>query len=151
MSKPLSQIIVAVAFACSGEVLAWTAVACGEERELIRCTLSNLLDLGHVASFSIRSGVSATVNDIVDELRSRIGCQTVDACSASPVPCNDAPPAFLVSVWPFDHLVGDAPAATARLLGLDLELIATPSSDDELGAHLPGRDGLWLVHASPMF
>jgi hypothetical protein len=151
MSEAGLEIIVAVAFAHTAEVLAWKAAVTGEERELIRCTLRNLFDLGHVASFSVRSGGSVAADNIVDELRSRIGGLTVDACSVAPVSRHHILPAFLMPVWPFDHKVEGALVATGRLLGLDLDLVATSSPDEETGAHLPGRAGRWLIHARPMF
>ncbi|MES3098937.1 hypothetical protein [Sphingomonas faeni] len=150
MSEPRSDLIVAVAFAHTAEVLAWSAAFTEEERELLDRTLRNLLDRGHVAGFSVKAGVGVG-GSVISGLRSRIGSSTVDMCSAAPASCGHVSPAFLMPVWPFDHMLRGAWTATAQLLGLDLELIATPSPDEELGAHLPGRDGLWLIHAGPMF
>jgi hypothetical protein len=53
-------------------------------------------------------------------------------------------------VWAFDHERDGRPASTARFCGLDLELTASPSSDEETGVPLPGRTGLWVVEARPV-
>lgn len=150
MSTPRLLVIVAIAFAHTAEVSAWQTSVTREERELIERTLRNLSDLGQVASFSVQSGGSVAVDSIVDDLRMRLGGITVDACSSAPAPREYEPPAFLMPVWPFDYLVNGAPTTTSLLLGCDLELTATPSPDEELGAHLPGRVGRWLIHARPL-
>jgi hypothetical protein len=143
--------VVAVALAHTAEVQAWQLTVSREEREGIEGTLRNLLDAGHVAAFSVRPVGGATVEEFVDHLRSRIGSVVVDACRDATEGPVDRAPAFLMPVWGFDQAIGGLPVATGRLLGLDLDLIATPSPDQEQGAHLPGHDGRWLIHAGPMF
>ncbi len=144
--------LIAVAFAHTATVQAWRLNMSREEGERIEHTLCNLLGLGHVAGFSIRRISGDTMEDFVHQLRLRVGSVVLDACHEALEASIGPPPAFLMPVWGFDHAIGGLPAATGRLLGLDLRLIATPSPDEELGAHLPGgREGLWLIHAGPMF
>ncbi len=146
------HIIVSMAFAHTADVQAWLLAATREERELVERTLRNLFDLGHLAGFSVRpadSGIRPLA--LIDGLRTRFGGLTVDACLAASSPPIGLSPSFLMPVWAFDYVVDHAPAATGRLLGSDLELIATPSHDEERGAHLPGRAGRWMIHARPMF
>ncbi len=151
MSTPRCATVVAIAFAQSAEVQAWHMAISGEEGEDICRTLGNLFDLGHIAGFSIRPVGDCSFGSLIADLETRLGAVTVGACLKAAGPSAHVRPAFLVPVWPFDHEIGGRPGSTGRFLGLDLELIATPSPDEELGAHLPGRDGLWLIHAGPMF
>ena len=150
MTGTLIETLVAVAFAHTAEVHAWRVTMSREEGEHIERTLRNLLDLGHVAAFSVRHSNAGAVSNLVEQLRSRVGGMVLDAC----IEATEAPrtplPAFLMPVWSFDHAIGGLPAATGHLLGLDIELIASPSSDEEVGALLPGRVGLWLIHAQPL-
>lgn len=151
MTNACVESIVAVAFAHTAEVQAWRLTMSREEGEHIERTLCNLLDLGHVAGFSVRDIERGTVAELVEQLRLRVGGVVLDAChDALEAPISPSP-AFLMPVWSFDHAIGGSPAATGRLLGFDVELIATPSSDEERGAHLPGHSGLWLIHAGPLF
>ena len=151
MTAVRAESIIAIAFAHSAEVQAWRLTITRKEREHIDCTLLNLRNLGHVASFSIRDIGCGTVQDFAAELRSRIGSLPVEACCNAGKAAVGPAPAFLMPVWRFDHAVRGLPASTGCLLGLDLELIATPSVDDEFGAHLPGHNGRWLIRARPMF
>ncbi len=151
MTAVRAESVIAIAFAHSAEVQAWRLTITRKEREHINCTLLNLRNLGHVASFSIQDIGGGTVQDFAAELRSLIGSLPVDvSCDARKVTVSPAP-AFLMPVWRFDHAVRGLPASTGCLLGLDLELIATPSFDEEFGAHLPGHSGRWLIRARPMF
>lgn len=150
MTEARVESVVAVVLAHTAEVQTWHLTISKEEREDIKRTLRNLLDLGHVAGFSVDPSRDASVQDFVDDLRSRIGSLSVDACREAQEAPMDVPPASLMLVWGFDHAIEGAPASTGRLLGLELELIATPSADEELGAHLPGRVGRWLIHARPL-
>lgn len=151
MIAPRFETIVGVAFANTAEVRGWRVMATREDGEHIKRTLRNLVHLGHVASFSVRSGGGGSFEDLVGELRSRVGDLQVDICLAAGEPSIDPPPSFLMPIWAFDHVIEGAPASTGRLLGLNLELIATPSFDEEFGAHLPGHSGRWLIRARPMF
>lgn len=146
------HVTVAIAFAHTAEVRAWRLTLTREQRELIDATLRSLFDLGHVAAFSVcPDGGTIDAPALVNEFRLRFGSSTVDACvvkSGSPI---SPLPSFLMPIWAFDHVVDGAPTATGRLLGSEMELIATPCPDEEQGAHLPGRAGCWLVHARPLF
>jgi hypothetical protein len=147
MSNLRKPTIVAVALTHTAEVRAWKANVTEEREAVIRRTLRNLLDLGHVASFSVRADDDCESDDVVAEFRTLLGGFVVDACSTAPEPRDDVPPAFLMPVWSFNHLVEGLPSASGRLLGLELELIATPSPDEELGTCLPGHVGRWLILA----
>lgn len=146
-----SRHLVAVAFARGGDVVAHEAGLCAADAERLKHLVAGLAALGHVASYSISSaGTTASGADLVDVLRRRLGSLAVDAVLAAGPALPEPSPGFLAPVWPFDHELGGMPASTARFCGLDLELIATPSPDEELGARLPGREGRWLVHARPL-
>lgn len=151
MMGPLFGTIVAVAFAHTAEVQTWRLVVSREDGKHIEQILRHLLALGHVAGFSVRSGEDDLFEAFVGGLRSQVGDLAVDVCLAAGESSAGPQPSFLMPVWAFDHVVEGAPAATARLLGLDLELVATPNLDEELGAYLPGRFGRWLIHARPLF
>lgn len=151
MTEVRLESLIAVAFAHTAEVHAWRLNMSREEGERIERTLCDLLDLGHVAGFSIRHISDDTMADVIQQLRMRIGDVALHACHEDLEEPIRPTPAFLMPVWGFDHVIGDLPAATGRLLGLELELIATPSPDEELGAYLPGRPGRWLIHAHPLF
>ena len=151
MTASRQATIVAVAFAWTAEVQAWEVAMTREEGEDVERTLRNLFDLGHVVGFSVRPMKEASFESLIADLGARLGALTVGACLGPGVPPLNLEPSFLMPVWAFDHVVGCAPASTARFLGLDLELIATLSPDEELGAYLPGRTGRWLIHARPLF
>lgn len=152
MTEARLESLIAVAFAHTATVQAWRVSMSRREGERIEHTLCNLLDLGHVAGFSIRHISGDTMAEFVQQLRLRVGSVVLVACHETLEASIGPPPAFLMPVWGFDDAIGGLPAATGRLLGLDLKLIATPSPYEELGAHLSGgREGLWLIHAGPMF
>lgn len=151
MTETRLETLVAVAFAHPAKVDACRLYMSREEGEHIERTLCNLLDLGHIVAFTVQHIGGGTTAEPIEQLRLRVGREVLDACQDAPKAPTRPSPAFLMPIWGFDHEFEGSPAATGRLLGLDLELIATPSSDEELGAYLPGRDGRWLIHASPMF
>jgi hypothetical protein len=83
-------------------------------------------------------------------IRQRVGELVTNAClGAGPRPAEPAP-AFLMQVWDFDHQVGGVPASTANFLGLDLEVLAPPSNDEEAGVVIPGLPGLRLLRVGPI-
>jgi hypothetical protein len=55
----------------------------------------------------------------------------------------------LIPVWGFEDDDAGYPTATARVLGLDVELSALPSGDDEVGFTIPGRESLFLPLIQP--
>lgn len=141
---------VAIALAHSGELISFRVSASRAQQARLQQALSHLLNLGHVAAFSIRPAEDAAWHTLLEQLCARCGSFVVGACIDPPAPPIAITPSFLMPVWAFDHEVGGLPASTGQLLGLDLELIATPSGDEEHGAHLPGRNGRWLIHARPL-
>ena len=142
--------VVAVCYTRGAEVTVWPVQLDDRQRGLLAGVLSSLLELGHLAMFRIVKDQTCDWERLIVDLGSRVGGYTIEACLASPAFSSTAP-AFVIPVWPFDHEVEGAPASTGQFLGLDLEVIATASPDQEVGARLPGRDGLWLIHARPMF
>lgn len=146
----MSARLIAVAFANRADLLCWRLRSQGDEGEEIDQALSTLQALGHVAAYSVGEVETVDRQGFMAALRDRLGPIVDDAVACRPPPLGDPPPAFLMPVWPFDHEVDGQPSSTGRLLGLDLQLTATPTSDEEVGAHLPGRDGLWLIHAQPL-
>lgn len=141
--------IVAVCFSRGADLVVWRVGLDDDQRRRLEGALLGLLELGSVAAFVVEVDRSCGWDDLISVLGGRVGQYAVDACLASPPPRSPRP-AFMVPVWPFDHEIGGAPASTAQFLGLDLELIAAPSPDEELGAYLPARDGRWLIHARPL-
>jgi hypothetical protein len=151
MSAPSTSYLVTAAFAGSGEVTAWRVTMAMEQVERLTQTLGHMADLGTIASFGIVPDAPLSHVDVLDQLRRRCGGLLVDACLDSVVPSRWLQPAFLMPIWPFDHEIDGRPASTGQLLGLDLELNATPSPGEERGAILPGRIGRWLIDAHTMF
>ena len=119
------------------------------EVEEVETVLAWLVRQGQVAAFSIAAPMPAVAGrqGALWALRVTFGALTVEANLAAGPPPPEPPPAFLAAVWPFDHEVDGLPATTANFLGLDLELVASPSPSEEVGFALPGRQGLWLVRA----
>lgn len=151
MGRPPSTYLIAVAFSRGGDVINWSVSLKIDQVEQLKGALNALRDLGHVAAFAIRHSQSTSWMEVQNDLRSRCGGIALDACMLGQARSDQPQPTFLMPVWAFDHELDGAPASTGQFLGLDLELIATPSSDDELGAHLPGRAGRWFIHARPLF
>ena len=142
--------LVAVCFSDGADVAVWRVEMDDEQRRRLTAVLTTLITIGHVAAFAIDEERHCSWLQLVDGIAGRVGEFVIDACTASSPP--EMPmPAFVMPIWPFDHEIGEAPAATAQFLGLDLEVTAIPSSDEELGVSLPGRGGRWLIHARPMF
>jgi hypothetical protein len=142
--------LVAVCYSRGADVTIWRVQLDDRQRGQLAGVLSSLLELGHLAMFRIVKDQTYGWDRLIVDLGSRVGAHTVEACLASPAFGSPAP-AFVIPVWPFDHEIDGAPASTGQFLGLDLQVIATPSPDQELGAHLPGHNGLWLIQARPMF
>lgn len=141
---------ISVAFAHRGEVQSIRVQLTSGQRTRLHRALTHLLDIGHVAAFGIQHAASGGWSDLIQLLRARCGSFVVGACLDPPAPPHALAPSFLMPVWAFDHEIEGRPAATGQLLGLDLELVATPSDDEEHGAHLPGRNGRWLIYARPL-
>jgi hypothetical protein len=152
MRPVVAERSVAVAFSSGADVATWRVSMTREHVEQLRRTLASLVELGHVAAFRIGSERPIGRCELLRQLGERCGRAIVAAAESSgPEHDKRAEPAFLMPVYAFDHELAGSPAATAHLLGLDLELIATPSPDEEVGAYLPGRPGRWLIWARPMF
>lgn len=150
MSSLTNRYLVAVALSFGANILLYEVDHNEAEVKRLEGLLRGLAALGHVASFAIdrpRSPMNGAI--VVDALRARWDF-VVDAVLAAGQAHHDPLPAYLMPVWPFDHEREGQPASTARFLHLDLEVIATPTADEELGICLPGRTGRWLVHARPL-
>ncbi len=110
-----------------------------------------LVRQGQVACAAVQpASAMLGLQEMLEALRQTLGGLVVDANLAAGSPPQEPAPAFLLPVWPFDHDLGGQPASTGVFLGLDLELVASPSPDEEVGFPLPGRAGLWVVHARPL-
>ena len=133
------------------QLLAWSAVLSDEEWRLIEAIVGGLAQLGHVAHFGIQPvGRPASWVQLLTYLSRQFGNFVVDALCQAPPPRGDPAPAYLMPVWAFDHEVDSTPASTARFFGMDLEVRAKPTKDEELGISLPNRAGLWLIGAQPI-
>lgn len=129
----------------------WLANLTALQVEHVERVLESLRQLGHVATFAAGPLRGLGWVDPIERLRSRCGSLVVDACLKASAGRDPAPPAYLMPVWPFDHEIDGSPASTAQFIGLDLTVTTSPSPDEEVGVTLPGRAGLWLIHARPMF
>lgn len=152
MNRAVARRTVAIAFSNGADLISSNVVLSGDEEDRLNQFLSWFQELGHIAAYSIAVEVRHSWAGILGMLRARLGSLAAAATRGLRLSESSiTAPTYLMRVGPFDHELEGAPTAVAHLLGLDLELIATRSSDEEYGAHLPGRDGLWLIHARPMF
>lgn len=150
MSSLTNRYIIAVAPSCGANILLYEVELAVAQVKRFERLLWGLTELGHVASFTIdqpRSRLSET--NVLDAFRARWDF-VVDAVLAVDQAHHNPLPAYLMPVWPFDHEREGRPASTARFLHLDLEVIATPTGDEERGVSLPGRAGQWVLHARPI-
>ncbi len=129
----------------------WLANLTALQVEQVERMLESLRQLGHVATYAAGPLRELGWVDPIERLRFRCGSLAVDACLNASADRDQAPPGYLMPVWPFDHEIDGSPASTAQFIGLDLTVTASPSFDEEIGVALPGRAGLWLIHARPMF
>jgi hypothetical protein len=140
-----------VAF-CNGEVASFGLATSDADRVRLCTLLDGLRQLGKVAAWCAAPPADAlSFGQMVDALAQRFGRMVVDAVLAAPEMRPEPQPAWLLPVGAFDHTVGPAPAASARLFGLDLVTVALPSASEERGVRLPDRDGLWLVYVLPSY
>jgi len=146
--KTRRKVLIATAHA---ELLAWTASLDKTEWERTDAVLAGLAQLGHVVRFSI-GPTSGSIGhaELLSKLKRQFGDFVVDALCRAPPPRGDPAPAYLMPVWGFDHEVDSLPASTARFLGMDLEVCAKPTEDEELGVTLPNTAGSWLIGARPI-
>ena len=150
MSSLFNRYMIAVALSSGANIALYEAELTEREVDRLEGLLSGLAQLGHVAAFAVdRAYAPLGGAAVVDALRQRWDF-AVDAVLAGGQTPRAPLAAYLMPVWPFDHERGGWPASTARFLHLDLEVIATPSADEELGVCLPRRSGHWLVHARPI-
>lgn len=150
MTGVRSEQTVALAFASGADLMVWRVSLGGGQCGKLERILQALHDLSHLAAYRIGCVEPADWTALIEALRQRVGDLVLDVLRDDDPYCAGPAPAFLMPVWPFDHEVQGRPASTGRLLGLDLQLLATPTLDQEVGAYLPGRDGLWLIHAQPL-
>lgn len=146
-----SSRLVAVAFSVGADVAIWRLSLMPEEAGQLSRALSMLKDLGHVAAYAIESDRDCDRSTLIGDIQSRCGSSVVAACLKTDVYQEQVGPAFLMPVWAFDHRQNGDLASTAQLLGTDLEMTATPSANEEVGACLPGHPGRWFLHARPLF
>lgn len=150
MSSHTNRYLVAVALSCGAHILLYEVDLTEAEAKRLEGLLRGLAEFGHVASFAInRAGPRMNGSTVLDAFRARWDF-VVDAVLAADQAHHNPLPAYLMPVWPFDHEREGRPASTARFLHLDLEVIATPTLDEEHGVSLPGRTGQWVLHARPI-
>lgn len=151
MTTTATRWVVAVAHACGGDIATFLTTATRTEIGKLERTLQGLADLGYVAAYAVEAvGSTESLAHLFEALSNRVGRIVLEAVMGALPSGGTVPHAYLVPVWPFDHHLNGHPASTARLLGLDLEVLATPSPDEEQGVSLPGRHRLWIVHARPI-
>ncbi|PHY22392.1 hypothetical protein [Caulobacter sp. BP25] len=106
---------------------------------------------GSIVAFSIRPATGSIGSvGLHTLLRELFGDILIDVCLAADPIEAEVPPAYLAPFWPFDHQREGKLASTANFLGLNLEVLATPSDVEEEGCLLPGRPGLWMISARPI-
>lgn len=143
--------VLALAFARGADIEVMDIDLTPSEADQLGHLCAWLSKQGDLAAFTLSTTPARiTQTGALGAIRQRLGSLTVDACLASGPRPNAPSPAFLMPVWAFDHLLGDLPASTANFLGLDLEVVAPPSEDPEVGAAIPGLPGLRLLHIRPV-
>jgi hypothetical protein len=147
-----AECVVSIAFTNGADLLALIALLTPSEVNQLDGVLQTLVSFGVVAAFSVATSKPARpMLDTIDTLRARCGPLTVDAALRAGKPRFEPAATYLLPAWPFDHDRGGWPASTAKFLSLDLELLAFPSPDEEVGITIPGRAGQWLVRARALF
>lgn len=148
---PTQRHLVALAFARGADIVVSEADFSQEDVEELDGLCRWLIRQGHLAAFGIVPAPVATdPSGPMGAIAGRVGALTVDANLAAGPPPAEPLPAFLAPVWEFDHQLDGQPASTAQFLGLDLEVVAPPSPDEEVGASVPGLPSLRLVYARPL-
>jgi hypothetical protein len=141
---------VSVAFASGADIQAWVAFMSPADRESVETVLAWLTKLGHVAAFSLLSVCCSSDGEtVVTGARTRLGDILIDSVVGCDQPVADPAPSFLIPVWDFEDDDAGYPTATARFLGLDVELSALPSDHDEVGFTIFGRESLSLPLIQP--
>lgn len=143
--------VVAVALSRGASILVREADLTPAEQAEITDLLVHLVRQGVVACFTL--GPPAEGNrgrqNVLDALRPHVGHDVMESTLAAGPPPGESPPAFLCSVWPFTPGAHGL-VATGLFLGLDLDLYAYPSDDEETGFRLPLFDQSFLLHAAPV-
>lgn len=139
--------LVTVAYS-DAHVTAYPVDADAAGRGRLEHLLSELRGLGRVAAYGFQLSLPwLTVESATDAIAGVVGRMTVEAAAASPPRTPEPRPAWLMPVWPFDHLRNGMPATTADFLGATLELSAAPCRDEEGGVQLPAHRGRWYISA----
>lgn len=142
--------LVALAFALGADILVLNADLTADDVQQLDGLARWLVRQGHLATFAVTPAPpSVDLDGAMGTIRGRLGDLIVDADLAAGPPSDEPAPAFLAAIWDFDHHVGGVPASTGQFLGLDLEIIAPLSLDEEQGASIPGLSGLRHVYARP--
>lgn len=147
---PKQRHLVALAFARGADILVLDADLAAEDVQQLDGLARWLVRQGHLATFAVTPAPSGVdLAGTLGTIRGRLGDLIVDADLAAGPPSDEPTPAFLAAIWDFDHQVGGVPTSTGQFLGLDLEVIAPLSLDEEQGAAIPGLLGLRHVYARP--
>ncbi len=142
--------VVAVALARGATVLALDADLTPADEGELAGLLDHLTRQGVVACFSIApAGGRLGRMGVLDALRPHVGRDALEATLAAGAPPSEPRPAFLCSVWPFEPGAHGLIAA-GQFLGLDLELFASPSTDEEAGFRLPTFENAFALYTAPL-
>lgn len=143
--------LVAFATSLGAEVSCSTVDLAPREVDELADLFAWLRHQGSIVAFSIRPAPGSIGSvGLHTLLRELFGDLLIDVCLAADPIEDDVPPAFLAPFWSFDHQRDGKLASTAKFLGLNLEVFATPSDVEEEGCFLPGLPGLWMISARPI-
>lgn len=147
---PTQRHLVALAFARGADILVLDADLNAEDVQQLDGLARWMIRQGHIATFTVTPAPPCVDRDgTMGAIRRRLGDLIVDANLAAGPPSPEPLPAFLAAVWDFDHQLDGVPASTAQFLGLDLEVTAPASPDEEHGAAITGLPGLRHIYARP--
>ena len=142
--------LVAVTFASPAKTRCWLVTLSELHRAELERALGWFAKLGHSATYSVAIAEKVSGwGELRLLLREEAGSIVWDAVEGCPLTQPEELPFMLVPVWPFDDERDGFPVSSARFQGVDIEVSAVPSFDEEQGFSIPGRPGLWLPFIMP--
>ena len=144
--------VVALALARGAAARAYHADLTPEDERRLADLLRHLVRQGVVACFSLAPPApEASLQAVLDDLQPHVGSEVLEATLSAGSPPPEPPPAYLMSVWPFEAAPGGGLETAGQFLGQELAVSAHPAGDEEAGFRLAGVDGAWALRARPLF